>query len=134
MSANVLSFTAAEAIDANRIVSVNSSSSAASFLVEETDSSTTSSIVGVTIDSAASGDPVPVQIDGIVDLYVNGNSVNITVGGRIVATTGGVGILISATSATEQYVVGTALEASAADGDIIKVRLNGPYLAVKGTA
>ena len=57
----------------------------------------------------------------------------ITVGTRVVATTAGKIAAITTAGATEQEVIGVALEAASADGDIIEIALVQESY-VKGTA
>ena len=74
------------------------------------------------------------DLAGIGKFEVNGNSVNIDINDQLVATTGGLGVIVSTTDATPQYVGAIALEPSTADGDIISVLIVGPFPIVKGTA
>jgi hypothetical protein len=66
-------------------------------------------------------------------LEVNGNSVNIAGGDKLVSAAGGIGVGASAVSATQQEVGAIACEPSTADGDIITVKIV-QFPLVKGTA
>ncbi len=84
--------------------------------------------LGVAQDAvaASAGTPKPLEIGylGASKVHVNANSVNISVGDKITTASGGIGV--TKTFGATDIAMGTALEASTADGDIIKVLLTGP--------
>lgn len=91
-------------------------------------------VLGVAQDVVTVADQViPMQIAGIAPVRVLGNSVNIAIGDRLCAGTGGKGVKFSTLDATPQQSFGIALDPSTADGDIIRVLLDRAHL-VKGTA
>lgn len=95
----------------------------------------TSPLLGVLqAPTTAANTSETVRLRGISKLEVNGNSINITAGDKLVATTGGVGIPASEASDTEQWLIGIALAPSEADGDIIPVLLSTETLYVEGAA
>lgn len=78
-------------------------------------------VIGISRDSATSGQQVIVDRGGNVDLTVNGASVNIAAGDPIkVGTTTGIGVK-AATDKDHAHAV--ANEAATADGVLISVRL-----------
>jgi hypothetical protein len=90
--------------------------------------------IGVTLEEVtATAKVVPVRCWGITKLEVNGGAGAIDIGTKIVAGTGGKGVAAAAAGAADQEVLGTALGASSADGDVISVLLR-PHTLVKGTA
>lgn len=80
--------------------------------------------IGITISAAAAaGDPIDVCMIGIAKLKVNGNSPNIVFGDAI-SSHGTTGRGRQWTKANAKHCVGRALDASAADADIIPVLVN----------
>jgi len=84
--------------------------------------------------TTAADQPSTMRVYGIGKLTVNGNSINIDIGDQLTPTTGGLGVKVSTTDATPQYVGAIALEPSTADSENILVKIVGPYPIVKGTA
>jgi hypothetical protein len=80
--------------------------------------------IGITQEAIADtkqGAVMPIGSGGLTSkLEVNGNSVNIAAGDRLVAANDGIGVKAVATTA-EQLIRARALEDSTADGDIIEV-------------
>lgn len=75
------------------------------------------------IDASTNGPKaIPVGYLGISKVLVDGNSENISVGSRITSDAAGKGVTKSPFGATDN-VLGIAMEASTADGDIISVLL-----------
>lgn len=84
--------------------------------------------VGASMQSASSGDTVPVQTFGKVKLTA---SAAISIGAEVMPTAAGSGKVMTSAGATA-VSIGLALEAAGADGDIIEVMLTAPN--VKGPA
>lgn len=84
--------------------------------------------LGVSLTSAASGDPVPCQVFGIAKVTA---SAAITAGAEVMVTASGAGKVETAAGATARSI-GVALSAAGADGDVINVLLCLPTL--KGPA
>lgn len=78
--------------------------------------------VGASLQSASSGETVPVQSFGKAKLTA---SDAISLGAQVMVTASGAGKISTAAGATAQSI-GIALEAAGADGDIIEVLLQVP--------
>lgn len=79
--------------------------------------------IGVsTAAAAAAGDQVPVQFGGVARITA---SAAISAGAQVMPTASGAGKCVTAAGATAKSV-GVALEAAAADGDVIAVLLATP--------
>jgi len=90
-------------------------------------SAITNVVLGASMQSASSGETVPVQTFGVVKLTA---SAAISLGAQVMPTGSGAGKISTASGATA-VSCGIALEAAGADGDIIAVQLhsvnvNGP--------
>jgi len=87
--------------------------------------------IGVTLEpTAAADEQAAVRTGGIALVDVDGSGTAIDIGTPIMATTGGQGIAAATGGSTAQWVIGTALEPSAADGDEIAVLLHTAYYPV----
>ena len=106
-------FVAGGTISANRVVELDSSGNvtAANAIADEA--------IGVALTAAASGDQVQVQIGGIAKITA---SAAVSIGDAVMVTASGSG-KVSTSSGATALDVGIALEAAAADGDVIAVLL-----------
>jgi|GEM_PF-2418548 len=84
--------------------------------------------IGVSLQSAASGDVISLQTHGIAKITA---SAAITAGDEVMVTASGSGKVSTSSGATARSV-GVAMTAAAADGDIIEVLIQLPN--VKGPA
>ncbi len=109
---NVISQSAGAAITTNRFVKIGASDNTVILAAASTDIS-----IGVAkLAAAASGDPVPVQVDGVARVEAGAA---VTLGALVMADS--VGRAIDATATNRP--LGIALEAAAAAGVIISVLL-----------
>jgi hypothetical protein len=106
----VRSFTADAAITKNRVVKITSTGAAAA-------TADTDLVIGVSQLTVATGEQCPVAMSGTSKITA---SAAISIGDLVVATTGG---KIATTTTDKKRVIGTALEAATADGDLIEVLL-----------
>jgi hypothetical protein len=106
----VRSFTADAAITKNRVVKITSTG-------VDVATADTDKVIGVSTLTVATGDQCPVQLSGTCKITA---SAAISAGDLVVATTGG---KIATTTTDKKRVIGTALEAATADGDLIEVLL-----------
>ncbi len=111
ITGHVRSHTADAAITQYRVVK-NTSTGVA------TATAATDKLCGVAQLGAATGDQVPVQLTGTAKCVA---SAAISKGAWVTATTGG---KIVATTTDHDVVLGQALEAASADGDIVEVQLS----------
>lgn len=98
------------AITANRVVKITSTG-------VDTATAATDAIIGVSKNAPGQGEAAAVQFAGTARVVSSGI---IAVGAWVTATTGG---KIIATTSDHAVVLGRALEAAAADGDVIEIAL-----------
>lgn len=79
-------------------------------------------IIGVLQNKPQAGEFATIADGGISKVVAGGT---VSVGNPV--TTNGSGRAVAVTSGSNARVIGTALEAASADGDVISVRLNRPY-------
>lgn len=109
-------------ISAYRIVKGDTTDTTNSLMVCAAATASTVPPIGVTTDATTAADEkTTIVMGGIALVNVDGSGTAIDIGTAIVATTGGQGIAASAASNTAQYILGYALEPSAAAGDVIQV-------------
>lgn len=114
-------FLAAEALTANRLVIIDPTTDT-SVRYPEADYDT--QLVGITLETAASGAQVDVAVAGFVLLKVDGNVANIAWGDYIAAHgTAGYGRKVNTSAGTQTEYIGRAWEASTADNDLITVQI-----------
>lgn len=102
MSNQIHSFAVASTLAANRIVYLSAANTVAYGL------SVTNCPIGVTVNTVLdTTQQIPVQTDGIVDLYFNDS---VSAGGLVASNTLGMGIPFVALSATASYCIGILLD------------------------
>lgn len=120
-------------IEIHRICALDSTSSATQTVISDATANTEKPFGVIAEPTTSTNGDVTVIVSGIAEVEVLATSSNIAVGDYIVASTAGKGAKAPTADATARYVLGTALEASTADGDIIPVLID-RTLYVKGTA
>ena len=119
-------------ISAFRIVQGDTTDTTNARAVVKSATANTEVPLGVTLaPTTAADENVPIRLNGIAQVEMNGDTVDI--GSPIVATTAGKGAVAPTADATARWIVGFAMAPSAADGDVIPVRL-AISLFVKGSS
>ncbi len=118
-------FTATEALAAFRRVKLTSGSGTA---VEYADQSDSSSYLGITLNDAAIGEQVAVELKGVQQTFQVVAADSFSVGAVLYAANDG-----KVSDSSSGNAIGTALEAATADGDIIEATIDGGAAAIQGT-
>lgn len=115
----IQNYVAAEALSANRLVIIDPSDDTK---VRYPEADYDTQLVGVTLEAAASGEPIDVCELGIALVKVDGAAANIAYGDPIAAHGAiGEGRKADTTADVTTQIIGSARSASTADGDIIPV-------------
>ena len=118
-------FLATEALAAFRRVKLSSGSGTA---VEYADQSDSSSYLGITTHSAAIGEQVAVELKGVTKTLKATAADSFAAGAILYAANDG-----KVSDSSSGNAIGTALEAAAADGDVVEVILDGGAAAIGST-
>lgn len=120
---------AAEDLEANRLVIIDPTTDT---LVRYPENDHDTQLFGVTLEAAKNGKPVDIAVLGVVLLKVDGNAANIAFGDPISAHgTDGFGGKADTTADTTTEIIGKAMGASTADGDLIPVLLTHGWYATE---